>query len=89
MFFFGTQCIFMLVCVAVVADVGTFEFSVASYNILAQDLLEEHSYMYTHCDEQILRLSYRRQNIMRQLNKHNPDVCLHFLLCSFCINSVF
>ena len=72
----------MQVYVTVVIGVGTFEFSLASYNILAQDLLEEHSYMYRHCDEKYLRWSYRRQNIMRQLNKHNPDVCLRFLLCS-------
>ena len=76
------------VYVTVVIGVGTFEFSLASYNILAQDLLEEHSYMYTHCDAQCLRWSYRRQNIMRQLNKHNPDVCLHFLLYFISVSNI-
>jgi len=71
----------VLVCVSVVVGVGTFEFSVASYNILAQDLLEEHRCLYGHCNEQYLHWSYRRQNIMRQLNKHNPDVCVCFFSC--------
>jgi len=74
----------VLVYVAVAADVGAFEFSVASYNVLAQNLLEEHYYLYRHCAQQHLDWSYRRQNIMKQLNKHNPDVCLHFLLCTGC-----
>jgi len=55
---------------------GAFEFSVASYNVLAQDLLEEHAYLYQHCDDQQLHWSYRRKNIMRQLNKNSPDVRL-------------
>jgi len=65
----------MFVCVTVLADVGTFDFSVATYNILAQDLIEEHSYMYGHCDDRHLHWPHRRQNIMRKLNKQNPDVC--------------
>lgn len=56
----------------------------ASYNVLAQDLLEEHHYLYRHCAPQHLDWSYRRQNVMKQLNKHNPDVCLRFLLCTGC-----
>jgi len=59
----------------VVAGVDTFKFSVASYNILAQDLLEQHFHLYHHCDERHLRWPYRRKNIMHQLNKNNPDVC--------------
>jgi len=67
-----------------VAGIGTFEFSVASYNILDPDLLEEHSYIYGHCDERNLRWSYRRQNIMRQLNCNNPDVCVNKVLNFYC-----
>ena len=65
------------------AGVGTFEFSVASYNILAQDSLEQHFDLYEHCDERHLRWPYRRKNIMHQLNKNNPDVCVLFLFALF------
>jgi len=60
-----------------------FEFSVVSYNILAQDLLEQHFDLYGHCDEKHLRWPYRRKNIMHQLNKNSPDVCAF----SFCTDS--
>ena len=64
----------------VVTGVGIFEFSVASYNILSQDSLEQHFHLYRHCDDCHLRWPYRLKNIMRQLNKNNPDVCVLFLL---------
>ena len=72
-------------CVAFVLGVGAFEFSVASYNILAQDMLEQHSHMYRHCNDQHLHWPYRRHNIMRKLNKHSPDVGLLFFFCAICL----
>jgi protein angel len=51
--------------------------SVVSYNILAQCLLEEHSELYGHCNEQHRGWRYRRRNLFRQLDQHKPDViCL-------------
>jgi len=62
---------------------------VASYNILAQDLLEQHLHLYKHCDERHLCWPYRRKNIMHQLNKNDPDVCvcLLFLISSLSVES--
>ena len=65
-----------------VLGVGAFEFSVASYNILAQDMIEQHYHLYRHCDDQHLHWSYRQRNIIHKLNKHNPDVSVLFL-CIF------
>ncbi|XP_057199537.1 protein angel homolog 1 isoform X3 [Triplophysa rosa] len=54
-----------------------FEFSIMSYNILAQDLLEAHPELYTHCPEEVLLWEYRFHLLLRELHVWMPDiVCL-------------
>ena len=50
------------------------DFTVMSYNILAQNLLEDNRYLYTDCDEYILRWKYRKRQLMAELKHHRPDV---------------
>lgn len=51
-----------------------FDFTVMSYNILAQDLLETNSELYLHCSEAVLAWDIRLQNILRELQTWEPDV---------------
>lgn len=54
-----------------------FDFSIMSYNILAQDLLEANPHLYTHCAEDALRWENRLQSILKELQIWQPDiVCL-------------
>ncbi|KAJ8341534.1 hypothetical protein SKAU_G00338250 [Synaphobranchus kaupii] len=54
-----------------------FEFTVMSYNILAQDLLEANLELYQHCDPEVLAWEFRLQNILREFVKWDPDIlCL-------------
>ncbi|XP_036449767.1 protein angel homolog 1 isoform X1 [Colossoma macropomum] len=63
-----------------------FAFTVMSYNILAQDLLEANSELYLHCSEGMLAWENRLHAILKELQTWEPDiVCLqevqenHFL----------
>ncbi|XP_026871142.2 protein angel homolog 1 isoform X2 [Electrophorus electricus] len=63
-----------------------FEFTVMSYNILAQDLLEANSELYVHCSEDVLAWDSRFPSILKELQTWQPDIlCLqevqenHFL----------
>ncbi|NXN89193.1 ANGE1 protein, partial [Bombycilla garrulus] len=54
-----------------------FEFRVMSYNILAQDLVEQGLDLYVHCHPDILNWSYRLPNILQEIQHWDPDVlCL-------------
>ncbi|XP_055000738.1 protein angel homolog 2 isoform X1 [Sorex araneus] len=56
---------------------GTFDFSVMSYNILAQDLLEDNSHLYRHCQRPVLHWSFRFPNILKEIKHFDADVlCL-------------
>ncbi|XP_029449081.1 protein angel homolog 2 isoform X2 [Rhinatrema bivittatum] len=56
---------------------GHFDFSVMSYNILSQDLLEDNSHLYKHCRQPVLIWSYRLPNILRELKELDADIlCL-------------
>ncbi|RXN22819.1 angel -like protein [Labeo rohita] len=66
------------------ADV--FDFTIMSYNILAQDLLEANPQLYTHCPEEVLVWDQRLWTILKELQIWEPDIiCLqevqenHFL----------
>ncbi|XP_062863879.1 protein angel homolog 1-like [Trichomycterus rosablanca] len=63
---------------ATFADPGSkFYFTVMSYNILAQDLLEANSRLYAHCSEDVLAWEYRFQTFLRELQTWEPDIiCL-------------
>ncbi|NXG78060.1 ANGE1 protein, partial [Baryphthengus martii] len=54
-----------------------FEFRVMSYNILAQDLVEQGLDLYPHCHPDILNWSYRLPNLLQEIQHWDPDVlCL-------------
>ncbi|NWR52998.1 ANGE1 protein, partial [Regulus satrapa] len=54
-----------------------FEFRVMSYNILAQDLVEQGLDLYVHCHPDILNWSYRLPNLLQEIQHWDPDVlCL-------------
>ncbi|XP_046341861.2 protein angel homolog 2-like [Haliotis rufescens] len=53
------------------------EFSVMSYNVLAQRLLEDHGYLYQGAEAQALQWKYRRERLLEEITSHSPDVmCL-------------
>ncbi|XP_061223415.1 protein angel homolog 1 isoform X1 [Neopsephotus bourkii] len=54
-----------------------FEFRVMSYNILAQDLVEQSLDLYQHCPPDILNWNYRLPNLLQEIQHWDPDVlCL-------------
>uniref|UniRef100_A0A8C8R5T5 Protein angel homolog 1 n=1 Tax=Pelusios castaneus TaxID=367368 RepID=A0A8C8R5T5_9SAUR len=54
-----------------------FEFRVMSYNILAQDLVEQGPDLYLHCQPHILDWNYRLPNLLQEIQHWDPDVlCL-------------
>lgn len=51
--------------------------SVLSYNILAKNLLEKNSWLYTNCDQSALDWNFRWRNLSNELKSFNSDiVCL-------------
>lgn len=55
-------------------------FTLLSYNILAQGLLEDNPYLYQHCREEVLQWPLRRQNLLSELREANADIlCLQEL----------
>ncbi|XP_067894638.1 protein angel homolog 1 isoform X2 [Heterodontus francisci] len=58
-------------------DSKPFEFTIMSYNILSQDLLETNADLYTHCQPEFLKWEFRFQNILQEFETWNPDIlCL-------------
>lgn len=55
------------------------EFTVMSYNILAEDLLKANQELYTHCPQEVLDWSYRCILVVEEILKWAPDVS-HFFL---------
>lgn len=53
---------------------GKFDFSVMSYNILSQDLLEDNSHLYRHCRRPVLHWSFRFPNILKEIKHFDADV---------------
>ncbi|XP_075060336.1 protein angel homolog 2 isoform X2 [Mixophyes fleayi] len=54
-----------------------FDFTVMSYNILSQDLLEDNCSLYSHCRRPYLFWNYRLPNILHELQEMNADIlCL-------------
>ena len=51
-----------------------FAFTVATYNILAQDLLEMHPHLYRGTSSEYLDWEYRKSNLMAEMDKYAPDV---------------
>ncbi|NXU85001.1 ANGE1 protein, partial [Xiphorhynchus elegans] len=58
-------------------NTALFEFRVMSYNILAQDLVEQGLDLYVHCHPDILNWNYRLPNLLQEIQHWDPDVlCL-------------
>ncbi|NWV05484.1 ANGE1 protein, partial [Ptilonorhynchus violaceus] len=58
-------------------NIPLFEFRVMSYNILAQDLVEQGLDLYVHCHPDILNWNYRLPNLLQEIQHWDPDVlCL-------------
>ncbi|XP_034967190.1 protein angel homolog 2 isoform X2 [Zootoca vivipara] len=54
-----------------------FDFTIMSYNILSQDLLEDNSHLYRHCQRHVLAWNYRFPNILADIKRLDADVlCL-------------
>nr|XP_020443731.1 protein angel homolog 2 isoform X2 [Monopterus albus] len=54
-----------------------FDFSVMSYNILSQELLQDNTYLYRHCHPSVLPWHYRLPNLLAEIQQHDADVlCL-------------
>lgn len=53
-----------------------FEFRVMSYNILAQDLIEQSPHLYMHCHPDILNWNYRLTNLFQEIQHWDPDVSI-------------
>ncbi|XP_011610181.2 protein angel homolog 2 isoform X1 [Takifugu rubripes] len=56
---------------------AAFDFSVMSYNILSQELLQDNAYLYRHCDPGILPWNHRLPNLLAEIKQHDADIlCL-------------
>lgn len=63
---------------------ANFDFTVMSYNILSQNLLEDNSHLYKHCRQRLLIWTYRFPNILQEIKQLDADVsrksaCRYFL----------
>ncbi|XP_028461037.1 protein angel homolog 2 isoform X2 [Perca flavescens] len=58
-------------------DSTAFDFSVMSYNILSQELLQDNAYLYRHCHPGVLPWDHRLPNLLAEIQQHNADIlCL-------------
>ncbi|XP_031134567.1 protein angel homolog 1 isoform X1 [Sander lucioperca] len=56
---------------------ASMDFTVMSYNILAEDLLKANQELYTHCPLEVLDWSYRCSLLLEEIKKWEPDIlCL-------------
>ena len=49
-------------------------FSLASYNILSQNLLEDNLSLYRHCEPRDLDWDFRKVNLLSEIEHYQPDV---------------
>ncbi|XP_068565166.1 protein angel homolog 2 isoform X2 [Cebidichthys violaceus] len=58
-------------------DSTAFDFSVMSYNILSQELLQDNVYLYRHCRPGVLPWDHRLPTLLAEIQQYNADVlCL-------------
>lgn len=59
---------------------GDLAFSLMSYNILAQGLLEGNDFLYSHCRPDVLIWDHRKKNLLEEMSKADADImCLQEL----------
>lgn len=54
----------------------SFDFSLLSYNILAQELLEKNAFLYDWSDLEVLSWEYRRNLLLDEIKIFNADVSI-------------
>lgn len=52
------------------------DFSLLSYNVLAQELLEKNSFLYNWSDGSVLKWEYRRSILFDEIRQFNADVSI-------------
>ncbi|XP_034384121.1 protein angel homolog 2 isoform X3 [Cyclopterus lumpus] len=57
---------------------AAFDFSVMTYNILSQELLQDNFYLYGHCHPGVLPWSHRLPNLLAEVRQHDADVSRRF-----------
>lgn len=63
------------------SDKPGFIFTIMSYNVLSQDLLEKHPYLYRSSSSTALQWESRWNNLLMEIKKSNPDVCIFQINC--------
>lgn len=53
---------------------ASMDFTIMSYNILADDLLMANMELYTHCPLEVLDWGYRSTRVLEEVLKWSPDV---------------
>jgi len=53
---------------------NSFKFTIATYNLLAQNLLEDNGYLYSRCEDYHLEWSYRKKHLLAEIAYYEPDV---------------
>ncbi|XP_042360019.1 protein angel homolog 2 isoform X2 [Plectropomus leopardus] len=58
-------------------DSTAFDFSIMSYNILSQELLQDNVYLYRHCNPGVLPWDHRLPNLLAEIKQYDADIlCL-------------
>lgn len=58
------------------AKTKSFDFSLLSYNVLAQQLLEKNAFLYDWSDLDVLNWEYRRKVLLDEIKQFNADVSI-------------
>ena len=69
-----------------------FEFTIASYNVLADTLLHDHPHLYqgNHGNEPwVYDWNYRKRNLIEEIKYSNADVSSYFLIYIFLLLTVY
>lgn len=53
-----------------------FNFSILSYNILAQQLIDDNPFLYNDCVENHLGWNRRKERLLKEILQQDADVCL-------------
>ena len=51
-----------------------FKFTIASYNVLSQNLLDNNKHLYKMCHPRFLTWHYRKEVLKKEFAYHQPDV---------------
>lgn len=60
----------------ILAEENSSDFSLLSYNVLSQRLLEKYSHFYDWSDESVLKWNYRKTILLNEIRQFNADVSI-------------